>query len=297
MSAPSSVSTILFLAANPADTSQLRLDQESRAIVQSLRGASRRHAFRIEQRWAATAADLRQALLDLRPRFVHFCGHGARTGIALEGPGGKATLVSGEALAGLFAVFTPQVECVILNACYSAAQAKAINRHVRCVVGMKVPISDRAAIEFATAFYDGIGAGLDLARAFDLGKNALALAGGAEVKTPVLLLNPAIPAPPPPRSPAKKTPRRPARQASGAPAASSTRVASRGSGAINQGAGTIIINHGSGAIASGDHAAAAGAGGIVVYGQKLRAAADALSPAARARLARAGLKLIRGAGR
>ena len=95
--------TILFLAANPADTTPLRLDQESRAIVAALRGASHRAAFRIEQRWATTASDLRQALLDTRPRYVHFCGHGERAGLLPEGPQGRAALASAPALAGLFA--------------------------------------------------------------------------------------------------------------------------------------------------------------------------------------------------
>ena len=47
--------TILFLAANPADTTALHLDQESRAVVTALRGAKHRAAFRIEHRRAATS--------------------------------------------------------------------------------------------------------------------------------------------------------------------------------------------------------------------------------------------------
>ena len=59
--------------------------------------------------------------------------------------------VSTEALAGLFALFASSVECVVLNACYSAVQAEAIAEHIPHVIGMSQAISDQAAMEFAVA--------------------------------------------------------------------------------------------------------------------------------------------------
>ena len=78
----------------------------------------------------------------------------ATRGILLEGQ-----LVDAEALAGLFRLFADTIKCVVLNACYSAIQAKAIVRHVEFVVGMDKEIGDSAAIEFSTAFYDALGSG------------------------------------------------------------------------------------------------------------------------------------------
>jgi hypothetical protein len=76
--------TILILAANPVDQPPLRLDQEVREIQNGLRG-SRKH-FEIKQQWATRPKDLRRALLDYKPTYVHFCGHGAgAAGIVLEG--------------------------------------------------------------------------------------------------------------------------------------------------------------------------------------------------------------------
>jgi hypothetical protein len=105
--------TILILAANPIDQPPLRLDQEVREIKNGLRN-SRKH-FELEQQWAVRPKDLRRALLDHNPTYVHFCGHGAgAAGIVLEGQ-----LVDADALAGLFALFSGHVKCVVLNACYS----------------------------------------------------------------------------------------------------------------------------------------------------------------------------------
>ena len=49
---------ILFFAANPKDTSQLRLDEEMRAIDQAIRQAEFRDKFDIKQQWAARVVDL-----------------------------------------------------------------------------------------------------------------------------------------------------------------------------------------------------------------------------------------------
>jgi AAA-like domain/TIR domain len=79
---------------------------------------------------------------------------------------------------------------VLLNACYSQVQAEAIARHIDSVIGMSQPIGDRAAIEFATSFYDALGAGEAVEFAFRLGCNAMQLQGIAEDKTPVLIAKP-----------------------------------------------------------------------------------------------------------
>ena len=86
---------------------------------------------------------------------------------------GMSVLISTKALSGLFELFSSRVECVILNACYSAPQAKAINKHINYVIGMKDEIDDKAAIEFAVGFYDALGAGRPVEEAFKFGRNAV----------------------------------------------------------------------------------------------------------------------------
>jgi hypothetical protein len=101
--------TILIFAANPFDQSQLSLDLEVREIQNGLRNSRKR--FEVKQQWATRPKDLRRALLDHKPAYVHFCGHGTgRPGIVLEGQ-----FVDAEALAGLFSLFSDKIKCVVLN--------------------------------------------------------------------------------------------------------------------------------------------------------------------------------------
>jgi NDP-sugar pyrophosphorylase family protein len=160
--------TILFMAANAKDTPRLRLDQEVREIDGGLQRAKNRDEFVLRQQWATRPIDARRAMLDFKPNFVHFCGHGQRDGIAFEDDSGYAKLTIAPTLAGFFELFADQVECVFLNACYSDVQAQAIAQHINYVIGIRSGIEDKVAIEFAVAFYDAIGAGESIEFAYRL---------------------------------------------------------------------------------------------------------------------------------
>jgi len=180
------VKKVLVLAANPLSTTRLRIDEEVREINAGLQRAKKRELFELEQRWAVRSNDLRQALLDVEPQIVHFCGHGSSSGLYLENSVGQPHIVSPEALAGLFKLCSSYVECVVLNACYSEDQAKAINQHIDYVIGMKQAIGDKAAIQFAIGFYDALGAGRQVEDAYEFGRNAIAFENMSEYLTPVL---------------------------------------------------------------------------------------------------------------
>ena len=187
---------ILILTANPKDTDKLRLDEEVRAIQAGLERSRSRDQFEIISKWAVRPDDLRRALLDHEPQLVHFSGHGAGTnGLVLENNVGQMKLVSAQSLARLFRLFQDKVECVLLNACYSEVQAEAIHQHIDQVIGMSQALGDRAAIEFAVGFYDGLGAGRSYADAFEFGLSAIDLEGIPETDTPQLKQR--SPSPPP----------------------------------------------------------------------------------------------------
>lgn len=177
---------ILILAANPIDTTRLRLDEEVREIDAGLRRAMQRDKFELRQRGAVRVRDIRQAMLDENPNLMHFSGHGEIEGLMFENQSGEAQIVDTEALAELFELFKDDVECVLLNACYSALQAEAISRHIPYVIGMSKGIGDRAAIEFAIGFYEALGAGRSVEDAFKFGRNAIRLERIPEHLTPVL---------------------------------------------------------------------------------------------------------------
>ena len=206
---PSTVNVILFLAADPSDLARLRIGEESREIQEKLRLARLRDQFDVEVRLSVRPADVSQSLLDLAPRFVHFSGHGAQNGaICFETRTGEALPIAPEALSALFSQFAGTVECVVLNACFSAVQAEAIAAEIPYVIGMRSEVGDRAAIAFSVGFYQAIGAGRAVEDAFRLGVVQIQLEGLPEALTPVLVrkgervpdIRPA-PAPPVPERP------------------------------------------------------------------------------------------------
>ncbi|MEH2082159.1 MAG: CHAT domain-containing protein [Nostoc sp.] len=112
-------------------------------------------------------------MLEEKPDIVHFSGHGeGQTGLVLVGQNGEPKPATSEALSGLFKLF-PEIKCVVLNACYAEAQAKAIVKHIDYVIGMKQSVRDDATIIFATGFYDGLGYDKSIDVAFELGCNAI----------------------------------------------------------------------------------------------------------------------------
>jgi len=179
---------ILFLAANPTDTTPLRLDEEIRSIDQALRQGEFRDQVKLEQHWAVRVTDLQSLLLRHQPHIVHFSGHGSEASeIILEDNAGKSRPVSPQALSTVFSLLKDNIRCVILNACYSERQAQAIAEHIDCVIGMSKAIGDKAAISFATAFYQALGFGRDVKTAFDLGRAQIDLENISEEQTPQLL--------------------------------------------------------------------------------------------------------------
>ncbi len=179
---------ILFLTANPSDSTRLRLDVEFRTIDEKLRQAEFRDKFELKHHPGVRVSDIHEYLLRYNPDIVHFSGHGnAASEIILESTSGKRQPVPVRALSNLFAALKDNIRCVVLNACYSEQQAQAIAQHIECVVGMSKSISDAAAINFATAFYQGLAYGRDVQTAFNLGCVQIDLDNLNEQDTPKLL--------------------------------------------------------------------------------------------------------------
>jgi hypothetical protein len=186
---------ILFLAADPQDITRLRLGQEIREIREKLQLSQYRDTFVLETRESVRPPDITQAIHDIQPQIVHFSGHGGSTGeLYFEDFLGNAFSVKPEALANLFSLIADQVSCVILNACYSDIQAKAIGQHIPYVIGMNKAIGDKAAIAFSSGFYKALGANKSIEQAFKFGCVELQLYGIPEHLTPTLIsqLHPSV---------------------------------------------------------------------------------------------------------
>jgi len=149
----------------------MRSAREISCCEESLRRSKYRDRFEISIRLDIDFRGFRRALLDCEPHFVHFIGHNNKTDFAENNL--YYRMVSGEAISGLFELFSHKVECVILDAGYSFSQADALSSHIHHVIGMANEIGDEVAIEFFVGFYDAIGAGKTVEDAFKFGKNAI----------------------------------------------------------------------------------------------------------------------------
>ena len=183
---------VLFLAATPLDHSNLTLSEEIRRIELCIRLAEFRNSLTLIPRLAARADDVQQALLEIKPHVVHFSGHGNGSEIMLLGEDGLAHPVSGEVLTDLFRILRHNLRLVVLNACFSQAQARAISKHIDVAIGMRHEIGDEAARAFVAPLYRALAFGESVRTAFDLGKNALGAVSTADDSMPELIHRPDV---------------------------------------------------------------------------------------------------------
>lgn len=181
--------SILFLASEPTDNPPLRLGEEFREIQERLKLAKLRERFRLElPQLSIRSIDISQALLDIQPQIVHFSGHGTTTGaLCFEDQVGQTYLVHPDAVAALFQQFANQIQCVVLNACYSQEQASAIANHINYVIGTDQEIDDKASIAFSAGFYQALGAGRTIEEAYGLGCVQMELQGFPKNLAPILI--------------------------------------------------------------------------------------------------------------
>lgn len=173
---------ILFLAANPSGTTRLDLDGECAAIERELRMTAHRNDFELRSKWAVSVDEMMRHFNELQPTIIHFSGHGAGSrrvaarspsmyrdgvqpgdpgdggsGIYLQDEHGGPQFVTARTLRKMIKSAAASARVVVLNACFSDAQADAVRSVVDCVVGMSGAIRDDAARSFAVGFYRALG--------------------------------------------------------------------------------------------------------------------------------------------
>lgn len=180
---------VLFIASNPEDQTQLRLDEEIRAITQKIRESEYRESVELKSIWATRPNDLLQALNEHKPTIVHFSGHGSdQSALVLQDDSGNTKLVSLGTIIEMFKVMASGIELVVFNACFSHAQAERVTQNVKAAVGMRYSVGDDAARVFAAQFYSSIGFGRSITEAFSQAKVALKLENIQEDQIPVLFV-------------------------------------------------------------------------------------------------------------
>jgi len=172
---PGHITTILFVSANPRETTRLGLEEECRDIETHVQLALNRDAVRFVPKFAVTWFDLCRAISDVSPDVVHFAGHGKGCkGLVFSKGGGQAHSVNAEALTGLFASGR-RPRLVVLNACDTEAYGRALSTAVDYVVCSSDEIGDDAARVFALSLYAELAASppKTLEEAFQLSRSSL----------------------------------------------------------------------------------------------------------------------------
>ncbi len=181
--------TVLFLAANPLDQEQLRLDEEARAIADTIRKSKHRDSVQLSTAWAVRPPDVLLELNEKKPAIVHFSGHGSEQDqIVFQDDQGEAKMVSKDAIVQMMMACSGDIRLVFFNTCYSRNQAEAVVQHVEAAIGMKTSIGDDAARVFASQFYSAIGFGHSVEVAFNQAKALLMMEGIGEEDTPELFV-------------------------------------------------------------------------------------------------------------
>jgi hypothetical protein len=161
---------ILFMAANPKNTQSLNLNTEYRTLQQEMRQGSKRDDFEwLSPIFAATLPEMMRGL-NQQPNIIHFSGHGLKKGLVLEDENAYAQVVTNEMLDLLFKDLKGIVNIVVLNCCYSTAQAEFLSKIGCYVLGYNTPVGDKVAQSFAKGFYLGLSDGKDFLSALNSGR-------------------------------------------------------------------------------------------------------------------------------
>ena len=154
---------ILVLTSNPWTSSRMFVDEEAREIFERLQEGPYRDRFQLHSHAVTKASDLQKLLLMYEPHIVHFSGQASQTNTRAEQKG----------LANVFALYNTHVRLVLLNACFTKAQARSISEVIN--YSIVTGTGDKVGVTFAGAFYRALGFGKSIRMAFESAKAELAL--------------------------------------------------------------------------------------------------------------------------
>jgi hypothetical protein len=167
---------ILFLSANPWTTSRILVDEEAREIFERLQEGPCRDQFELIKHEAIRTFDLQRLLMTHEPHIVHFSGHGSKTHkLILGGASGRGKEIDRQGLVEVFGLYKRHLRLILLNACFTKTQARALSEVIDYSVGTGKGMGDKGGVAFAGAFYRAIGFGRSVKQAFESAKAELGL--------------------------------------------------------------------------------------------------------------------------
>jgi hypothetical protein len=167
---------ILLLSSSPWNAGRILVDEEAREVFEKIHEGPYRDHFKLFNHVAVRPTDLQRLLLKYRPHIVHFSGHGnKRERIILSGKNGQGKTIDQRGLADVLALYNSHVRLVLLNACFTKAQARFISEVVNYSIGTSRAIGDKVGVAFAGAFYRALGFGKSVKDAFESARAELGL--------------------------------------------------------------------------------------------------------------------------
>ncbi|MEZ4827059.1 MAG: CHAT domain-containing protein [Bacteroidia bacterium] len=160
----SEIMKILFLSANPTNQARLQTDREFDLIDQRIKEAEYRERFSLLNPKLSLTIEKLILAMNQDPEIVHFAGHGEKEGIQIVNGLNESLLMPVNVLNRLFK--DRNTRLVILNSCYSTAQAEVISKLGMYVIGMNASVEDLAALDFVSGIYLGLGAGKTIDKSF-----------------------------------------------------------------------------------------------------------------------------------
>jgi tetratricopeptide (TPR) repeat protein len=196
---------ILAMVVSPRNLPELDTDREKQRVERALAPVQEAGLAELEWLHGETWRDLQRAMWGGPWHVFHFIGHGGFDTGAEEGvigladeQGNTQRLLATEV--GRLLADHHSLRLVIINSChgarasrediFSSTAAVLVRRGIPAVLAMQDEITDRAAIEFARAFYESLGEGLPVDASVSEARKAVSLAvtNTMEWGTPVLYM-------------------------------------------------------------------------------------------------------------
>jgi hypothetical protein len=195
---------ILIAVSNPQNYPQLNVDREVEKIDAALRSLKSEDKVRVEWLKSPTMQSLHDILSSDKFHVFHFIGHGSfeidstECAIVLENQRGQGQLTDRRRLRALLGEHE-HMRLVVLNCCEGARNSRVdpfasvattlTKRGAPAVVAMQFPISDEAAIAFASEFYDSLSQGRPIDESVARARKSIyLLPNDVEWATPVLYM-------------------------------------------------------------------------------------------------------------
>ncbi len=196
---------ILGMVASPYDLPRLKVEKEKRRVKEAVRDLEEKGRVKLTWLEGQTSRDLLRAMRHGPWHVFHFIGHGdfdpdSNEGlIALADEEDNARFLRAEDLAQLLADHW-DLRLVLLNSCegargsehdaFSSTAATLVRPGIPAVLANQYEISDEAAVEFSSAFYEAVADGLPLDAAVAGARTSLKIEIGDTLEwgTPVLYM-------------------------------------------------------------------------------------------------------------